>query len=213
MKLVPRQNRETTVPVQRPNLLIVEGQDEKRFFTSLLEHLQITDVEIRPIGGKHVLRRELRLLTSPLPGFENVRSLGIVRDADTDPAAAFRSICQALNEVGLAVPERCLEPSGSRPRVAAMVLPSEGVPGSLETLCVEAVRDDKAMPCVEGYFDCLKKQGFPESCDDPKARTRVFIASRGMDARLLGEAAEAGVWPWGSPAFDEAKGFLKTLFG
>ncbi|MHC4198875.1 MAG: DUF3226 domain-containing protein [Planctomycetota bacterium] len=200
-------------PIEEPNLLVVEGKDEERFFARFLKHLGVANVDIRGVGGKHSLRRELRLLTQPSPGFENVEALGVIRDADDDPANAFKSVCDALGEVCLAVPKECGEICGEEPRVGVMILPGKDRRGALEGLCFESVQDDAAIKCVEDYFDCLVEQAQKMPGENAKKKLQVFIASREGAARLLGEAAEAGVWPWESPAFDEVKGFLRTLFG
>jgi hypothetical protein len=40
---------------------------------------------------------------------------------------------------------------------------------------------------------------------------QVFLASRLEAGKRLGEAAQAGYLPWGAPAFDELRRFVKTV--
>src|SRR3989304_3874168 len=96
-----------TIAISKPYLLVVEGQDEKRFFEAIISHLGLQNIQVMPIGGKTKLRENLRALVSA-PGFAGVVSLGVVRDADNDPDAAFRSVTDALGAAELAVPERLL---------------------------------------------------------------------------------------------------------
>ncbi|MHC5057219.1 MAG: DUF3226 domain-containing protein [Planctomycetota bacterium] len=199
-------------PIRSPKVLIVEGEDERRFFTPLLEHLGIGDVDVRPIGGKDQICRNLRLLALPSPGFAGVHALGVVRDADSSPEGAFTSVCDALRNAGLPAPRACLEPCGEELRVAVMVLPSADAPGTLEDLCLRSVEDDPAMPCVEKYFDCLRQCRSDPQLDVSRKRANVFIASRPSTAELPGQAAQAGLWPWHSDAFNGVRQFLKSLF-
>ena len=90
-------------------------------------------------------------------------------------------------------------------------LPDCANPGMLETLCLEAVGDDPAVPCVQQYLACLEQRGLDPPGNLHKARLHAFLASRPRPQLLLGQAAHAGYWPWSSPAFDLVKEFLRAL--
>ena len=73
-------------------LLIVEGQDEINFFDALLEkYLGITDYHIHCVDGKDNFEKQLPLIPN-MSGFENVKWLVVIRDADENPNGAFISI-------------------------------------------------------------------------------------------------------------------------
>ncbi len=196
--------------IEREKVLIVEGQDEERFFGAMIEHLGLGNIQVMGIGGKDKLRQSLRML-SRAPDFARVTALGVIRDADRDPSAAFQSVCDALRGAGLHAPETPLELVAGHPKVGVMIVPGESRPGTLEDICLESVAEDVAMPCVEQYFECLRGNG----CDLPahvaKAKVQVFLASRSRVCLRLGEAAQAGYWPWGAAAFKEVKGFLQRI--
>ena len=80
-----------------------------------------------------------------------------------------------------------------------------------KTLCLQAVRDAPAIPCVDGYFDCLDSiDHVPRQ--ESKARLQVFLAANPDNPTLrIGEAIAAGVIPWDSPAFDDVHKFLDML--
>jgi hypothetical protein len=164
--------------IAKSKLLLVEGKDEVKLFDKLLADLNIGDVEIRDIMGKTRFRKNIEALPS-LSGFGRVTSIGIVRDADTDPKGAFDSICGALQAAGLPRPTEPLQPAGDDPRVMVMILPDAETPGMLEDLCLESVADDPAMACVAEYFRCLQDRleagGLPGNLS--KARVRTFLAS------------------------------------
>jgi len=197
------------VRIEQPNLLVVEGREEELFFEALIKHLGLQNIQIMPIGGKEKLRNNLRALVSA-PRFHTVFSLGIVRDANADPNAAFQSVCDALRIVNLPVPKQPLLPAIGPPRVLVLILPGKNKQGMLEDLCLEAVKDDPAMCCVEQYFQCLSKLGIqPRNLS--KAKVQAFLASREEPGKRLGEAAQAGYWRWDCEAFREVKDFLQEL--
>lgn len=198
-----------TITIAEPNILIVEGDEDKMFFEALIQHLGLRRIQVMPIGGKTQLRPNLGALCKSSE-FLTVRSLGVIRDADNDPDAAFQSVCGSLKAVGLPVPNRPLISAGRNPSVAVMIVPDINTPGALEDLCLRAVDNDIAKPCVEQYFDCLKQQGlFPKNIS--KAKIQAFLASRLEAGKRLGEAAQAGYWPWDSSAFDQLKNFLQQI--
>jgi hypothetical protein len=104
------------VEIEQPNVLVVEGREEELFFGALIKHLGLQNIQAMPIGGKEQLRRNLKALVVS-PGFPEVISLGVVRDANADPGAAFQSVHDALQAVNLPAPERPLMPVGERPRL------------------------------------------------------------------------------------------------
>ena len=81
----------------------------------------------------------------------------------------------------------------------------------LETLCLQAVSGDPAMPCVRQYFECLQGKGVSLPRNLPKARLHTFLSSRETPDLLLGQAAREGYFLWDNPAFDQLKEFLRAL--
>jgi hypothetical protein len=200
----------TTVEVTKPHVLVVEGREEELFFGALLKYLELQNVQVLPIGGKTNLRENLKALIQS-SGFLYVTSLGIVRDANTDPDAAFQSVRDALQAVNLPAPERSLVPAGDSPRVTVMILPEEGTPGMLEDLCLKAVLPDPAMLCIEQYLQCLQQQSLSLPHNVSKAKVQAFLASRPEAGKRLGEAAQAGYWPWDDATFEQVKNFLQQI--
>jgi hypothetical protein len=196
--------------ITQPYVLVVEGDEEKFFFQAFINHLGLGQIQIVPIGGKTELRRNLSTLVIT-SGHENMVSLGVVRDADLNPASAFQSVCGALQAVGLTAPIRPLLTSGQNPRVTIMILPAEGITGMLEDVCLKSVTGDAAMPCVEQYFQCLQDHTVPLPKNMSKAKVQVFLASREEAGKRLGEAAHVGYWPFGDNAFGPVKDFLQQI--
>jgi len=193
--------------------LVVEGKDTGAFFEAFMDVMGVTGIQIQNFGGVRELSVFLKALCI-MPGFKaQVTSLGIVRDAETNPVAAFRSVCGALNGVGLPTPAQPLVPVGQSPRVCVLILPDAATPGMLETVLLRAVADDPAMECVDRYFRCVGQQTGSLPANMPKAQIQAFLASRPRPGLLTGYAARAGYLGLDSPAYDDVRQFLQALQG
>ena len=195
--------------IELSHLLLVEGIEDAIFFEALLKQMSLIDVEIWPIGSGRDFKKRLGLLRK-LSGFEKVKSIGVVRDADKDPAAAFDSVSQALRENGLSSPVSYGCKSTGAPITCVMILP-DGInsQGMLESLCLKAIKDDPVMPCMDKYFQCLNELGIkPRDVDKDKAKVYAYLASKERPDKRLGESAMAGYWPFDNEVFDNVKRFL-----
>lgn len=167
-------------PISKPKVILVEGKDEELFFSSMIMRLELTsEIEVRPIDGKDNLSAALKALKND-PGHSSLTSIGIVHDADNDANSAFDSVCSALRNAGLPVPNVALESTGDSPKVTVMILPVGNSTGTLEDVFLTSVADDPAMQCVNQYFQCLTQclTELPSSLS--KARVRAFLVSRGV---------------------------------
>ncbi len=201
-----------TVIGSKPCLLVVEGKDDEGFFEALVKHLGLHEsIQLHKAQGKDNLRDALDAVVKN-PGFPDVNSLGLVRDADQNPKAAFQSICSILPLVGLPVPKTVLAPIGQNPRVTIMILPSLDRPGALEDICIESVAEDACMSCVEGYLECLSTKGIKIRDNmRAKAMVQVFLASRPRPGLQLAVAAQAKIWPWDHEVFVPLQNFLRLV--
>ena len=200
----------TPQALSKPKLLIGEGKEEVDFFTAFLTHLNITNVQVEQYGGKQGLPSYLRTLVVR-PGYLNVVSLGITRDADNSAQSAFQSVCSSLNRASLPVPSKPGEIVGDSPQVSIMILPDGQNSGMLEDLFLTAIETDPVLPCVDEYFDCVYRTSGRKPNNMAKARVHTWLASQSEPDKRLGEAAKAGYLPWDSPGFDSLKQFLEAL--
>ena len=220
--------------VVQPNVLVVEGDDERRLLRVLIDRLGLRDVQIVDAKGKDNIPSVMRVLPKT-PRFAQItRSVGIARDADECPERALQSLQTALRNAGLPVPCEPMVPVGDSPRVTVIILPGRNRPGELEDLCLEAVESDPAMRCVGNYYSCLRlsykivrhaqrmrrslrflsevrgqEYALPRKLS--KAKVQTFLASRQEVALSLGIAAEKGYWPLDAVCFEELKGFLRAF--
>jgi len=202
-----------TISITKPFLLLVEGKDDLHFFIAFANKLDLEDIQIEYFGGKDSLRNRLEQYVIH-PDFHNVKSLGIVRDANSDPNP-FGRVTSALKKSGLEPPKHPLEPSGEDPRITIMIFPGEGQTGELEDLCLKSLSDDMAMVCVDRYIACLKdlneKEGLPLPKSESKAKLHAFLSSREEPGKPIGLSVKKGYIPSNSSAFDEVKKFLMQV--
>jgi hypothetical protein len=197
-------------PIAKPKLLIGEGKDEVEFFRALLRKLEIGDLQVEEYAGRTNLRRYLEVLSNR-PGFQQLCSLGVTRDADKSAKSAFQSVCDGLRSFGLPVPERPNRPVHGPPKTAVFIFPGRRTKGMLEDLCLAAVAEDKAMPCVDEYFRCASRKAHRKPKNPAKARVQAWLASQPNSDLQLGIAAQQGIWNWENPAFEDLKSFLRSL--
>jgi hypothetical protein len=196
--------------IEKPKLLIVEGKDEEIFLGAFIAHLGLTDIQVAEVGGKKNIKPALKAIAKE-PPFSKVEALGVTRDADTDPSAAFKSVKAALAAAGLPSPKKPLHPVKGPPRVNVMILPSSDRKGALEDLCLEAIGHDPINTCVDEFFDCLQEKDLALPKKLSKAKVRVFLSSRQNPTLPLGLAALKGYWPFDNAAFEPLMKFLKSL--
>ncbi|MDY6781272.1 MAG: DUF3226 domain-containing protein [Cyanobacteriota bacterium] len=193
-----------------PKLLIGEGSDDLRFLQAFLKFLEIGDVQVEQYGGKGNLSSYLKTLKL-LPGFSKLVSLAITRDADKQANRAFQSICGFLKNRGYATPTKVEQVKPGTPNISVFLFPDGTNPGMLEDLCLSSVKNDPAMTCIDGYFECVEQQASRQPKNMAKAKLHAFLASQTKPSLRLAEAAEKGVWKWDSPAFDRLKQFLQSI--
>ncbi len=212
----------------KPCVLLVEGQDEVKFFTVFSEHIGKKGVfDIIDMNGKdhfvHVLKVCLQR-----PKAHTITAYVIVMDADNSHQSKFRSICDVLarHGNGLPIPERvgvyAYDESQSK-KVGIYIMPGDSRDGMLEDLFLETVSDSPIMPCLDEYFSCLKGvlpqkpenvpaesgKHFPKNAS--KTRALGFLAASYESVNTVGLAAQKKYWNFDHPTLTELRSFLGEL--
>nr|VFK31981.1 MAG: hypothetical protein BECKMB1821G_GA0114241_10997 [Candidatus Kentron sp. MB]VFK35067.1 MAG: hypothetical protein BECKMB1821I_GA0114274_10987 [Candidatus Kentron sp. MB]VFK77144.1 MAG: hypothetical protein BECKMB1821H_GA0114242_11037 [Candidatus Kentron sp. MB] len=201
-------------------LLAVEGQDERNFFEAMLRQLGIQGVQLADIGGKDKFKAKFSTLYN-LAGFQKVRSLGFVRDAeDKEANAAFSSICSILKKYALPIPNAVntviegKNNKGKNIRIGIFIMPNNADRGMLEDLCLESAQGEPVFDCVDRYLDCCLS-ALPEN-ERPrnyaKAKVQTYLAARKEIVNSLGVGARKGYWNLDHNCFEDIKRFLRILF-
>lgn len=195
-----------------PKVLLVEGEDPKRLLPHVARYLGVGEPEIWNFGGVERLGPEIRALAKST-GFRNVKSLGIIRDAEGSAKNAFASVVGAVTSAGLTPPRRIGEPGSGTPKVSILILPDDENSGMLESVLLQSVEGQPAMRCVEALFECVRDTGDPLPRNMNKARVSAYLATRveGGKQKHIGESAGSKVWPFDHAAFQPLCRFLTSI--
>ena len=216
-------SQESTTSIEKPNILLVEGTDEKLFFHYFfkflkeseghiwdnLDNLQVIDYE-----GTPNFEKNLEIILTKMSGSEIIQKVGIIRDADTDHNQAFSAIKTVLHRIGITSPDSPLTPTTGHPSINIMIVPETGS-GSIEIYFLDSVNQDPATSCVEKYFSCLQPFYDDAKLKKPKnihkAKLQAFLSSRKVPKASFGGGAQEEYWTYSDPAFSRFKDFLRQL--
>jgi len=192
-------------PITKEALLLVEGKDPLRFFEILCKHLGLSQqLQIMNFGGVN----QLRGLLVGLPGasgFADVKSIGIIRDAETNATGAFQSVTASLEH---ALEQRSWD---GQPAVDILILPGQGRSGMLETLLCETFADAPENCCIDAFFRCVEQCPDSDVRNPDKARVRAFLATKPDPYPSVGVAAQEGYWNLDHEALEPARTFLQAV--
>lgn len=192
------------IQISEKKLILTEGADTYYFCIWAYQAFDTTGIQVLDFGGIKDLKKYLESLIL-LSGFNDVETIVIVRDAETDSRAAVNSIMTALINVNLPAPTKPCVFAGNAPKVAYVIFPGfvedaggnkSLSDGTLEDLCLELVKEDEIFECVNQYIQCLesKKQDVKHL---HKAKLHTYLAGKNDFVGLkIGEAARVGAWDW-----------------
>jgi hypothetical protein len=194
-----------------PKQLLVEGRDAVEFFAAFNAGRRILGLQVQNFGGITQLRPFLKAFVR-LPAFQAiVQSVAIVRDAETDPIAAFQSVCSSLEAAGLPSPSAPGVVAPGSPSMVVYLLPDPHTPGMLESLCLRALANDLATDCVHEFLSCVEHATGVALVNPEKARLHAFLASRPKPGLLLGQAARAGYLSLNDDVYSPLNEFLRQV--
>ncbi|MFC2146764.1 DUF3226 domain-containing protein [Acidobacteriota bacterium] len=204
--------RRSPESIKKKKLLLVEGKDEKIFFEELFKHMTKEDiVEVHDVAGKDNFKKDMPTFVIT-PGFNDVETIAIVRDADDSCTSAFQSVEGVLKENSFLPPERPGEFSQGNPKMGVFIMPDNINPGMLENLCLETVKEKEGMECVNRFIDCANQlENPPKNRDIAKAKVQAFLAIMPGVFDMVGLGAKKGYWDFDSAALKPLKNFLSEL--
>lgn len=185
----PNMNSEPNGTISREKILIVEGNDEVNFFKYLLNNrseLQNLDlknkVQIIPIQGVGNMKKELSVLKNR-SGFDIVKSIAVIRDADSNEASSFESVKNFLQTNDLPAPTTVgnfSEENSEGIKGGIFVIPGNDIQGTmLEDLCLASVHENPIINLVDRYISELQQlQEIEISSNLSKTKILVYLASQ-----------------------------------
>ena len=170
-----KHNRST---FERTKLLLVEGADEFHFFKFLNP---VADVQIHVYQGKNQLQLELQTIKG-IEGFDKLKRVAIVRDADSDPVSALQSVLQQwANAFQTAKPkvvsDLWFEDAVGR-EWSVWLMPRPDLSGDLEELLWQAVAPSEHRSCIHALMECLNVADQTPFRTETKARLYSWLATQ-----------------------------------
>lgn len=205
------------VEFKHNKIMLVEGLDEQKFFVSLLEKIGINDIQIIEHGGKENFKKFLPVLINN-PGFDSIKTIVVIRDADNSVAAALQSIQHCLSKNSLPSPkENSSFIESGLMKVGVFILPGDQDFGMLESLVLNSIANCDVIDESNAYIDRLIHK-FTESqkidqipANQFKARMHAYFAGKPKYVPNIGIAAEKGYIDFSSTVFDPLKNFLRLV--
>lgn len=200
----------SSVRIESNVQLLVEGRDLEGFCEGLTNHLGLQNLQIQNFGGVNQLRTFLPALTK-MSDFSRVTSIGIVRDAERDAAAALQSVQRCIEHAELSVSTAPAQRIGDDPTITVMILPGDNQPGMLETLLCDTFIEEDVCSCINTFFDCVEEHQGRSVRKPYKARARAYLATKPDPHLSIGVAAKRRYWDLDHPVLQPLRVFLRRV--
>lgn len=214
-----------TINPKTKHLILCEGIDEKLFFIwfldyfkkkSSLDYNKYNEIQIEDIGGNGELVAQLGVWKL-VAGFDDLKTVGIIRDAETDADAALKSIQHCFSYNGMPKPQDCFEltanPNGGA-RTVFGILPGTKTDnkwdnGTLEDLCLKILNDSQSSEKIDllsKYLEQAQVDFKYKIKHMHKARLHTYFSSNEPFIGLkIGEATKCRAFDFESNALNNFK--------
>jgi len=207
---VPDEEVPQPAPITASKLVLVEGWDEYGVVKCLIEKWGLTDIEVRCLDGETDWPRQVRMVTGA-SGFRGVRSILMIRDANSAPEAKFRSTGNALSSAGLTVPQQPEVFADGAPRVAIFISPGETRTGEFDDLLLEILSQSPVVPCIDAFEQCLNEHAIPVPKKRSKMRLQLHLAAHPRVFRTAAIACTGNMFDPTHPALSRLRQLLQAL--
>lgn len=218
------QKADIKISASKPYLILCEGVDAYYFLMWLLDYLKqqenvFDNFWIYDFGGITQLKPYLRTIAR-VDGFKDtVKSICIIRDAETNADGASQSIQESLRDLGLAIPDKpCnwVEGSEKYPDISVgyVLFPAiceNPVNGTLENLCLKILAGENAPKLLGHVTDMLKeyKENLPRI--HKNYLHSYFSLTDHFVSLKVGEAAKSKAFDFERLEIVALKDFLKKV--
>jgi hypothetical protein len=205
--------------LQKRKLILVEGKDDLYFLNFFLKYLDLTDIEVRTIGGIFE-KNDFVSFIKAHKGIMELQGLGLVLDADEDTAnERYIRIRSQLEDINRDPPREklrfnCPETRGDFPsdpiRTGIYLFPDNEAKGRLEDLFLNCVSGKQGMRCVDPFINCVETlEEIPNNL--AKSRVLAFLATQKETVRGIGGAAQKGICNYEASALTSLREFIRKL--
>jgi len=216
--------RKTNTKILKKHLIFCEGRDEQEFLIPYLNSSALSDVpafsndvQVIDFGGNSELFQKLEVLKNTA-NFENVESLLIVRDAETNADGAVKEIKKALEKAGLPIPQGPHIWEGENPRVGFLIFPTcsdTAREGTLEDLCLSILSEnqsDDVLVEIDSFLAQLGSKFQRNFSHIFKTKLHTYFSVHNDYVSFkIGEAAAAGAFNWYHERMQPFRDFLQEV--
>lgn len=220
-------NKDGNEQIKYPHAIICEGADAKFYLIWLLRWMiqnsgeKFENFQVIDGGGNDDLPSFVKNLNL-LPGFANLKTLTIIRDAEKNASDAHQSVQRLFQNAKFAVPNAPCTPARPDDAQHSVITAYALFPafdaletnGTLEDLCLKTLAGDK----TEEYLNISDAAigQVNERCEKLKRphknRLSTYLSlSNDYVTLKLGESARAGAFDFDAPELSPLKAFLKGM--
>lgn len=209
------------VKILKEHLILCEGRDAKEFLIAFLncEALAGTpvfskDIQVMDFGGNEQLAQHISILKN-MEGFESVKSLVIVRDAERNQEGAIDTLRATLKNCGLPVPEVPYQIAEGQIKTGYVLFPTcdaDVRQGTLEDLCLSILAENNNEAILAEIDTLIQTLGDKYDRKFPhEFKTKLhsyFSVTDDFVALKIGEAARANAFNWYSEKLIPLRSFI-----
>ncbi|HOA18068.1 MAG TPA: hypothetical protein PLD16_08240 [Fervidobacterium sp.] len=193
-----------------PTLIIVEGKDDEQFIECIIKDVELQHYQIVKLEGKDNLTVNFMSSLTKVTGFNVVKNIAIILDADRSVENSFRKVRSILENLGFPTPTKPFEViDGNKYRIGVFLFPDCENPGSIEDLIARSL-NEKTCRCINEYIECMKKEQF-KVARISKSILYSYLAIQDEPSRDLATAIKRNQVSIKDSAFEKIKDFLKKI--
>lgn len=214
--------RRTNDRIVKEHLILCEGRDEEEFLIAFLNSEALADnpvfsrdIQVMNFGGNEQLVGYLSILKN-MEGFEQVKSIIIVRDAERNPVAAIDTLNATLKKCGFPAAEAPYQiAEGEQLKIGYVLFPTctaEVVAGTLEDLCLAILAEsnnEAILAEIDVFIQTLSEKYDRTFPHEFKTKLHSYFSVTDDFVSLkIGEAARANAFYWYSEKLIPLKNFI-----
>ncbi len=199
--------------IRKPVLILVEGLDYFHFLCPQVDNPAFHDVQLWDFMEGSDLSANLELLQKER-GYEAVRAIGLIRDAETDRHVIEQSIRAILANRGFVLAQSQLQMGNGNPRVGYLIMPHDQNSGCLETACIASASNAAAIQCAENYYHAvvIHRAVQPNGAHAAKMKAHSYVAGVAPNAAMtLGQSVLTGIWNLQHPSMKVMIDFIESV--
>lgn len=214
IKLTTRQESAgQTLLFDKEVLLLVEGKDDAAFVSMILSTLQLSKSwHVHSMDGIEASWSTVMRLAIDSNEFDlNGKAIGMVLDADSNPAAASDKAKGQFSSAGLQAPQRHSEVASNGLSTSFFVLPDGKSSGALESLVLQGI-DLNRKTLAQDYIRLVAESTGATPKNTQKSELQAVLAGHPKAIRTFEVASRMKQFiPPDAEAFGEMRDFLEAL--